>query len=311
MKKFILAIAAAFMAAGMASAQDMAQATELYNNGATAISLKNWTEALDCFQKALEMGKTIGADADELVANCKSAIPGVSLEIAKDLIKDEKYDEAAAKLDEVAKIAEEYENAEVAERAKELVPQMWLQKGVNALKLKDFATAADGFAKSYAIDTTAGKTALYLGQALNAQGKTEEAIEAFKHAVWNGEEANGNKQISNIHIKGAQASLMTQKYADAVKEAELANSFVESANAYYIAGKASQKLSKKADAIKYFEKYLELSPNAKNAPAITFTVAALYQGAKNNAKALELYKQVQNDPTVGKQAQDQIKALSK
>ena len=205
MKKFILAIAAAFMAASMASAQDMAQATELYNNGATAISMKNWTEALDCFQKALEMGKTIGADADELVANCKNAIPGVSLEIAKDLIKDAKYDEAAAKLDEVAKIAEEYENAEVAEKAKELVPQMWMQKGVDALKLKDFATAADGFAKSYAADTTA----------------------------------------------------------------------------------------------------------AKNAPAITFTVAALYQGAKNNAKALEYYKKVQDDPKFGAQAKQMIASLSK
>ena len=211
MKKIILAIAAAFMAAGMASAQDMAQATELYNNGATAISMKNWTEALDYFQKALEMGKTIGADADELVANCKNAIPGVSLEIAKDLIKDEKYDEAAVKLDEVAKIATEYENAEVAEKANELVPQMWMQKGVNALKIKDFATAADGFAKSYAADTTAGKTALY----------------------------------------------------------------------------------------------------AKNAPAITFTVAALYQGAKNNAKALEFYKKVQDDPKFGAQAKQMIASLSK
>ena len=213
MKKIILAIAAAFMAAGMASAQDMAQATELYNNGATAISMKNWTEALDYFQKALEMGKTIGADADELVANCKNAIPGVSLEIAKDLIKDEKYDEAAVKLDEVAKIATEYENAEVAEKANELVPQMWMQKGVNALKIKDFATAADGFAKSYAADTTAGKTALYLGQALGAQG--------------------------------------------------------------------------------------------------TFTVAALYQGAKNNAKALEFYKKVQDDPKFGAQAKQMIASLSK
>ena len=141
MKKFILAIAAAFMAASMVSAQDMAQATELYNNGATAISMKNWTEALDYFQKALEMGKTSGADADELVTNCKNAIPGVALEIAKDLIKDKKYEEAETKLAEVEKIATEYENAEVAERAKELVPQMWMQKGVDALKLKDFATA--------------------------------------------------------------------------------------------------------------------------------------------------------------------------
>lgn len=311
MKKFILAIAAAFMAASMASAQDMAQATELYNNGATAISMKNWTEALDYFQKALEMGKTIGADADELVANCKNAIPGVALEIAKDLIKEEKYDEAAAKLDEVAKIATEYENTEVAEKANELVPQMWMQKGVNALKLKDFATAADGFAKSYAIDTTAGKTALYLGQALGAQGKTEEAIEAFKHAAWNGEEANANKQISNIYIKAAQAGMKSQKYADAIKNAEKANSYLENANAYLIAGQASQKLSKNADAIKNFEKYLELNPTAKNASAINFTVAALYQGAKNNAKALEFYKKVQDDPQFGAQAKQMIASLSK
>ena len=57
MKKIILAIAAMVLAAGIASAQDMAQATELYNNGATAISQKNWTEALDCFQKALTSGQ--------------------------------------------------------------------------------------------------------------------------------------------------------------------------------------------------------------------------------------------------------------
>lgn len=311
MKKFILAIAAAFMAAGMASAQDMAQATELYNNGATAISMKNWTEALDYFQKALEMGKTIGADADELVTNCKNAIPGVALEVAKDLIKDGKFDEAVAKLDEVGKIAAEYENAEVAETVKELIPQTWMRKGNDALKLKDYATAADAYAKSYAADTTAGKTALRLGQALGAQGKVEEAIEAFQHAAWNGEEAEAKDQMSNIYVKQANAAFKGQKFADAVKAAEKANSYAENATAYLIAGQSSQKLSKNADAIKYFEKYLEVKPDAKNAPAITFTVAALYQGAKNNAKALEFYKKVQDDPKFGAQAKQQIASLSK
>ncbi len=311
MKKLIIAIAAMVFAAGAASAQDMAQATELYNNGATAITMKNWTEALDYFQKAMEMGKTIGADADELVANCKGAIPGVSLEIAKDLITDKKYEEAVVELDKVVAIATEYENAEVAEKAKELVPQVWMQKGADALKLKDFATAEDGFKKSYAIDTTAGKTALYLGQALAAQGKTEEAVEAFKHAAWNGEKATADKQISNIYVKQANAAFKGQKFADAVKAADKSNEIQENATAYLIAGQASQKLSKNADAIKYFEKYLEMSPNAKNASAITFTVAALYQGAKNNAKALENYKKVQDDPKFGAQAKEQIKALSK
>lgn len=311
MKKFIIAIAAAFLAASTVSAQDMAQATELYNNGATAISMKNWTEALDCFQKALEMGKTIGAEADELVANCKGAIPGVALEVAKDLIKDAKYDEAVAKLDEVGKIAAEYENAEVAETVKELVPQTWMRKGADALKLKDFATAADAFGKSYAADTTAGKTALLLGQALGAQGKVEEAVEAFQHAAWNGEETEAKEQMSNIYVKQANAALKGQKFADAVKAADKANSYAENATAYLIAGQSSQKLSKNADAIKYFEKYLELKPDAKNASAIAFTVGALYQGAKNNAKALEYYKKVQDDPKFGAQAKQLIASLSK
>jgi len=311
MKKIIIAIAAMVMTAGFVSAQDMAQATELYNNGATAISMENWTEALDCFQKALEMGNTIGEEAQELVANCKKAIPGVSLQIAKDLIKAEKYDEAAAKLDAAAKIAQEYENAEVAEEAKELVPKMWLQKGADALKLKDFASAADGFAKSYAIDTTAGKTALYLGQALGQLGKTEEAVEAFQHAAWNGEQETALGQISNLYVKEANTAFKAQKWADAVKAADKANDFAENATAYLIAGQASQKLSKNADAIKNFEKYLELKPTASNAGAITYTVAALYQGAKNNAKALEFYKKIQNDAKFGAQAKQMIAALSK
>ena len=311
MKKIFLAIAAMVLTAGMISAQDMAQATELYNNGATAITLKNWSEALDCFQKALAMGETIGEEADELVANCKNAIPGVTLQIAKDLIKDDKFDEAATKLDETAKIAEQYGNTEVADEVKEIIPQMWLQKGANALKLKDFATAADGFAKSYAIDTTVGKTALYLGQALGQLGKTDEAVEAYKHAAWNGEEETAMDQISTIYVKEANKAFKAQKFADAVKNAEKANSFSENATAYLIAGQASQKLSKNSDAIKNFEKYLELKPNASNANGIIFTVGALYQGQKNNAKALEFYKKVQNDAKFGAQAKQMIAALSK
>lgn len=308
MKKIFLAIAAFVLSAGMISAQDMAQATELYNNGATALTTKNYAEALDSFQKAMEMGKTLGADAEELVANCKNVIPGVALQIAKELIQESKYDEAAAKLDAAAKIAEELENADVAAEAKALVPQMWLKKGVDALKIKDFAAAADGFAKSFAADSS-GKTALYLGQALNYQGKTDEAIKAFQDAAALGEEADAKEQMSNIYVKQASAALKAAKYADAVKAAEKANEIAGNANAYLIAGQASQKLSKNADAIKYFEKYLEVKPDANNANAITFTVAALYQGAKNKAKAIEYYTKVQNDPKFGAQAKQMIAAL--
>jgi hypothetical protein len=227
------------------------------------------------------------------------------------MIKDAKYDEAAAQLDAAAKIAAEYENAEVAAEAAELVPQMWMRKGTDALKIKDFAAAAESFGKSYALDTTNAKTALALGQALGAVGKTDEAIKAFEHAAWNGEEATAKKQISTIYLKEANSAFKAQKLADAVKAAEKANSYAENPTAYLIAGQASQKLNKNADAIKNFEKYLEIKPDASNANAITFTVAALYQGANNKAKALEFYKKIEGDAKFGAQAKQMIAALSK
>ncbi len=311
MKKIALVIASLVMAAGIASAQTMAEATELYNNGATAISLEKWTEALDCFQKALAMGTEIGEEANDLVANCKTAIPGVALEIAKDLIKENKFDEAFAKVEEVAKISEEYGNEEVAAKANSLKPDILIRKGNFAEEGadKDYATAVDCYSKAYAMDTTASKTALRLGAALKKLGKDDEAIKAFQHAAWNGDEEIANKQISTIYLQNAQVALKGQKYADAIKAAEKANDIAENANAYLIAGQASQKLKKNSDAIKNFEKYLELKPTASNANGIAFTVAALYQQSGNKAKALEFYKKVENDAKFGAQAKQQIAAL--
>ena len=252
MKKVILAIAAMVLTAGMISAQDMAQATELYNNGANAISEKNWTAALDYFQKALEMGQTIGEEANEIVTNCKNAIPSVCLQIAQDLIESDKLDEAEAKLADVVKVATEYGNEEVAEKAKSLVPAMWLQKGAEALKVKDFATAAPALAKSLAADPANGKTALYLGQALSKLGKIDEALEAFNKAAENGEADAAKAQCGNMFLSKASTLLKGGKYADAIKAAEQANSYVENAKAFLVIGQASQKLGKNAAAISIF-----------------------------------------------------------
>ncbi len=118
-------------------------------------------------------------------------------------------------------------------------------------------------------------------------------------------------QISNLYVKEANTAYKAQKFADAVKAANKANSYADNATAYLIAGQASQKLSKNADAIKNFEKYVELKPTASNANGIIFTIGALYQGQKNNAKALEFYKKVQNDAKYGAQAKQMVAALSK
>ena len=309
MKKILVTLAAVVLSAGMLSAQDLSQATETAKMANESLVAGNKALALTGFQEALAQAAACGAEGEELVATCKGVIPNIMLSIAKDLIKEGKYDEALGKLEEVGAKAKEYAAEEVAEEATTLIPQTLMAKGGDLLKEKNFAAAAEAYQKALELDPENGNVALRLGQALSGAGKVEEAVAAFETAAKNGQEEMAGKQISNIYLKQAAAALKGGKYADAVAAAVKTNEYGENPQAFLVAGQASQKLNKNNDAIKYFEKYLELAPTAKNAAAIAFTVAALYQKAGNKAKAVEFYKKVANDPQLGAQAKQQLDAL--
>lgn len=292
MKKIILAFAAAVLSAGIMSAQDLASATETYNNGAEQFQAGDKVAALDLFKKALTMGEACGDEGAELVANCKNTIPALTLSIGKDLVKDKEYDAAIEKIAEAETVAKEYENDEVIADAAELLPQVYQAAGSNAIREKAMDKAVEYLQKSLELDPTNGTGAMYLGQALNALGKVEEAKAAFQTAMANGQEANAKKQLGNIVLKEAQAALKAGKNADVVSMIAKADEegLISNAAAYQLAASASQKLNKIGDAIKYFEKFIEADPKNKNVGAIAYTVGALYQGQNNKAKALEFYK---------------------
>ena len=308
MKKLIATIAAFTVALGAAFAQDLAAVTEVYNAGAEAVSTDK-AAALKSFEEALKLAEALGDEGQEIVANCKNIIPNIRMSLAKDLVKESKFDEAVAALQEVEKVAEAYEAFDVADEAKTLVPQVKMSHAGNLLNGKDYDGAAAIYKEVLDADPANGNAALRLGVALNGAGKLEEAKAAFETAAANGQEATANKQIGNIYLKEAAAALKEKKYADAVAAAAKVNDYTENAQAWQIAGQASQAAGKNSDAIKYFEKYLEAAPTASNAGAIAFTVGALYQGAKNNAKAKEFYTKAAGDPKYGAEAKKMLDAL--
>lgn len=309
MKKLIASVAALVVALGAAYAQDLAAATEMYNAGAEAVSAGDKEGALKSFEQALEIATALGEDGQEVVANCKNIIPNLILSMAKDLVKESKFDEAVTKLAEASAAADKYESAEVLSEANELIPQVKMSKAGNLLNAKDYAGAAAAYKEVLDADPTNGAAALRLGVALNGAGKLDEAKAAFETAAANGQEATANKQLGNIYLKEAAAALKAKKYADAVAAAVKVNDFTENAQAWQIAGQASQLGGKNNDAIKYFEKYLAAAPTASNAGAIAYTVGALYQQAKNNAKAKEFYTKAASDPKYGAEAKKMLDAL--
>jgi len=309
MKKIFLLIAAAVMAAGVASAQDINQATESYNNGAMELQNGNPEAALTHFQSALEMGESLGEEATDLVANCKGIIPQVMLSVAKGYIKDGDFAGALTQLDATIAEANKYENAEVAAEAAEFIPQVYMQQGNTALKAKDMATAATAYSKVVELDPANGNAMLRLGQVYASTGKTDEAVAAFENAAANGQETAAKKQLSNLFLKKAQAAMKGGKSQEAIDLCVKSNEYLENANAYKIAASCAQKLGKNDDVIAFYDKYLELSPKAKDAGGVAFTIAALYQQAGNKEKAKEYYQKASTDPQFGAAAQEQLKNL--
>jgi len=309
MKKLIMTIAAIALAAGMSFAQDMSEITEIAKQGQEAFQNGDKAEALNLFNKALELAGQAGDAGLEIVEQCKTAIPIISLSLAKEVYNEKNFAEAADKFKEVAALAEKYESYDVADEALALIPKAHMAAANTLFNAKEYAAAVEAYKVCLEDTPDNGTLYLNLGAALNAMGNTEEAVDAFKQAAGFGQEKAANKRISTIYLKKASQCLKEKKYADAVENAEKVLEIGENAQAYQIAGQASQIAGKNGTAIKYFEKYLEVAPDAKNAGQIAYTVGALYQTANNIAKAKEYYQKATGDPKFGAEAQKMLNAL--
>ena len=308
MKKIFL-LFAAVMAAGVMSAQDINKAIELANNGNEAFQMGEYGLAIDAFKSSLAIAESLGEEGAEHANTCKTAICNIYLANAKNLLKAADYDGALAKLNETITVAEGYGAAETVADASALIPNVYMAKGNASLKAKDMAGAIASYTKVTELNPANGDAYLRLGRALAASGKVDEAVAAYESAAANGEEADAKKQLSNLFLKMAQAKTKAKDYQGAIDNALKANSYLENANAYKIAASSAQKMGNNAQCIEFYEKYLAVKPNAKDAAGVTFTIAALYQQMGNKAKAVENYEKVASDPQYGPGAQEQLKVL--
>lgn len=311
MKKIILFAAAVLVSAMTASAQDLGTATETAKAANEALTSGDYAGALASFSSALTMAEACGEDGAELVTTCKTVIPKIALQIAKNFIGNDAYAEGVDQLKKAAEIAAQYGQDEVADEATALIPQVYMQEAGKLLNAKDYAGAAQSYAQVLAIEPNNGTAALRYGMALGATGKVEEAVAAYETAMANGQEAPAKKQLSTLFVKEASSALKNKDYKAAAEAAEKSNGYLENANAYKIAGTAYSQLKQVDNAIGNLKKYLELSPSAKDANQMSYTIAALAQQKGDKATALEFYKKITSDPKLGETAKQQIAVLSK
>ena len=312
MKKIFLFIVTAVLSAGVASAQDLNEAITLAKDGNAAFELGEYNLAIEAFTKSLSIAESIeGDEAANHVGTCKTAICAIYMANSKALLKAGDYDGALAKLNETIAIAEQYNSENTVNDAQKLIPNVYMAQGNAALKAKNTEGAIAAYTKVTELNPVNGDAYLRLGRAFATAGKIDEAVAAYETAAANGEEKDAKKQLSTIFTKMALASKKAQKWGDVLSNAEKSLSYLETPNALNFAGEASAKLGKNAQAIEYFEKYLAIAPNAKNANNVKYQIAVAAEALGNKAKAVEFYQMVVNDPTVGEYSKHKVAELSK
>ena len=311
MKKIAMLFAAAAMTVSVAFAQDINAVAEIYNNGAMELEMGNKESAIGYFQTAITEAEALGEAGVEIITNCQMMIPAVMISLANDFIEAEDYDTAMDWLTKAEEAANLYGDVEKAADAAAKKTQVLMKKGGELVKAKDYANAIVVYEQIMALDPDNGRAALTMGQAYAATGNTEKAEEAYAIAAANGQEKQANKQLSNLYVKKASAALKAKNAQEAYDFAVKSNEYLENANAYKIAGQCAMTLGKAAEGLPLLEKYLELSPNAKDANQMKFNIAATAQKLGDKEKAKAYYEQVLSDPKLGPAAKQQYDALNK
>lgn len=314
MKRIFLLITAALMTAGIASAQDINEATANYNNGATELQMGNNAAAITYFQTALEMGEALGEPAADLVANCKKAICSAYLGQAKELYNSKDFAGAIEAFNQVKEMANGYGELDFVTEADELIKLSEMNQynaaGNAAKRNKDYAAAIENFAKVVEMDPTNGAAAFNLGDSYYRLKNFAEAEKYLLMAVENGKAKESNPRLASIALMNAKASMKAKKYQEALDLANQSLAYDETSGAFETAGDALKELGNTADAIANYEKALvEAKPKALG--QLNYKIAAAAQAMGDKTKAIEFYNKILGDPNFAEFAKYQIAELSK
>ena len=300
--KFFAVMAVALSFSLSASAQDMAQATEMFNAAIEAFGNGDAAAALDGFQKALAAAESLGEEGAALATDCKNVIPKVYVKLGKDAFNTKDFTKAVEFLTTAEKLATEAAQEETVADVKEVMPQVYLGAGNALLNEKKFAEAAAEYQKAIDLNGENGVAWLRLGMCKSNSGDVEGAVAAFNKASEFGQKAAADKQLGNIYGKAAQAAYKAKNFAGTLENVLKANEYgFTKLNVY--GGMAAFNLKKYDECISLLEG--DNSTNAK------YYLARAYEAKGDNAKACENYKAIATDKNFGAYATSKVGTLCK
>ncbi len=196
MKKLFL-LAVAMMTVCAVSAQN--ELIAKYNEGVTAIQSKNYAAAAAAFEAFIDKGAD-SEDATVLsnVAQAKKYVAQCYLNLGVKNAKAQEFAKAETVLNEGIMKAELYGESQSLAKMKSMLAQVYLAMGGTAYNNKEYATAAEVFAKGYEANPRNTVLALNLAMSYCESGQFDKGMEVYRNV----------------------AAMNPSRYADAIAEAK-------------------------------------------------------------------------------------------
>jgi tetratricopeptide (TPR) repeat protein len=153
-----------FVMSGAAQTKD--DVVNAYNAGAVAYKANDFAGAIASFQKVIDLGTKVGADADSLRMKCEKIISNLQLKLAVSVYQN-KASSSADVIDAFQKakdMADKYHDAGTTAQVVGLMPKIYNSMALTAFKANDLPGALANFEKVIALDPN--NTSAYFNKAI-------------------------------------------------------------------------------------------------------------------------------------------------
>lgn len=298
-------------------AQTKDEAVNAYNRAVTLVS-SDPQQAVNAMREAAEIASKAD-DADTIQQMAEQQIPVLQYNYATALYKDKKIDEAIEGYIQAHDFAVQYNDNSTAEKTNELLPKLYLSKGINEYKAGQFEEAVKSYTQAIELDSTVARAWLNMGLAYKKLDKDTEMKQAMDKAIEVGTSTNDEKTVEAARktmgddlLVSANSSFKSNNLQATANKLEEAISYNDSnPEIFYLYAVTLNKLSKFDEALAQTQKGLSVEQDdAEKKARFYFEMGNAQMGKGDNTAACDSYKKA----AVGKLAESanyQIKTVLK
>jgi len=279
-------------------AQSKDDAVNAYNR-AVSLASTDLLQAVNAMKESAAIAAKVGTEADTIGQMAQQQIPTLQYNYATGLYKEKKIDEAISNFIIARDYAVQYNDKSTQSKAEDLLPKLYLSKGVNEYKASQFDAAISSYTKALEYDSTMARAWLNMGLAYKKLNKDAEMRHAMDKAIDKGLLTNDEKTVESASktmgdelLVSANNAFKKNDFTTTSKQLEEATKYNDkNPEIYYLHAVALNKLSKYDEALVQAEKGLTVEEDTPAKKArFYFEIGNAQAGKGENGNACASYK---------------------